>query len=420
MATTFNLKRKMNHFNTLHNELRPMRIVHVIQTLSPKFGGPATVLKSIAKEQSRIGHQVTILTTNLDYPRGILTSNRHDMINGSLAKVRYFSSEIPFAFFSKNLALSLQQMFPRIDILHSWCLYRFPQAYACYFARKKGLPYIVRPCGSLEPFLFRQSAVSLPLKRIYEWLIEWPNLHKASAINCVTQQEANNLPKFIPANKVFVLGNGIDWEMFEHLPERGLFRKRFAIKDKIPLILFLGRLNFKKGHDLLVLSLVHVLEQIPNAHLAIVGPDNEGYGAKVRQWCKEQNVTDKVLFTGHLDPGEVQQAYVDANVFVLPSYTENFGMAVLEAMACGCPVVVSDQVNIWREIQQEGAGLVVSLDPSHIAKAICQVLLDHEIAEKMGRRGRIAAKNRYSWPCIVDKMTKIYEQAIDFTVNKCR
>jgi len=119
---------------------------------------------------------------------------------------------------------------------------------------------------------------------------------------------------------------------------------------------------------------------------------NEGRGAKVRQWCREQGIADKVIFVDHLGPEEVKQAYVDANVFVLPSYTENFGMTVVEAMACGCPVVISDQVNIWREIQEERAGLVVGLEPGNIANSICRVLLDKDEAGGMGRRGRVADK----------------------------
>ena len=104
----------------LHREQHPLKIVHVIQTLSPKFGGPATVLQSMAKEQSRAGHEVTILTTNLDYPKGILTSKSNGFVNGSLAEIKYFPAEIPFLFLSKDLARSLQLKIPRIDVIHVW------------------------------------------------------------------------------------------------------------------------------------------------------------------------------------------------------------------------------------------------------------------------------------------------------------
>lgn len=390
----------------------PLRIVHVIQTLSPKLGGPVTVLRALAKEQSISGHKVTILTTNLDYPKGILTFQKNSSIPGSFAEVKYFPSEFPFACFSTGIARWLNQSDGQIDILHAWCLYRFPQTYSCYFARKKSLPYIIRPCGALEPFLYKQSALSLPLKRIYEWCFEWPNLRKATAINCVTEQEAINLPRFISRNKVFVLGNGIDWEFYKDISAKGSFRMRLELDDQVPLVLFLGRINFKKGLDLLIPAFARVLEKYAEACLAIVGPDNEGYGSKVRHWCRDQGIQNKVCFVGHLEPEEVKQAYVDADVFVLPSYTENFGMTVVEAMACGCPVVISDHVNIWREILEEEAGLVVGLDPSEISVTICQLLSNKASARAMGMRGRIAAKKRYAWPRIVEQMTQVYRRLI--------
>lgn len=401
-----------------HRVTKPLKIAHIIQTLSAKFGGPATVLQMMAKEQSLAGHEVTILTTNLDYPKKILTSKSNGLVNGSLAEIKYFSSEIPFIYFSRSLAVSLRRKIQQIDVLHVWCLYRFPQTYSCFVARRRGVPYIIRPCGALEPFLFRQSAVNLPLKRIYEWCFEWPNLRKASAVNCVTEKEAENLPKFIPREKVFVLGNGIDWAVYRNLPERYFLRRRLNLGIEVPLVLFLGRINFKKGLDLLVPGFDLVLKKIPKARLAIVGPDNEGYGLKVRKWCQDQGIADKVLFVDYLRPEEVKQAYVDADVFVLPSYTENFGMTVVEAMACGCPVVISGQVNIWKEVNQAGAGIVVNLDAEEISKAICLILEDKRIADKMGKKGRLFAKERYAWPKIIDKLTQIYCKLIDESSNR--
>lgn len=390
----------------------PLKIVHVIHNLSPKFGGPTTVLKALAKEQANVGHNVTILTTNLDYPKGILTLQRNGTVNGSLVKIEYHPSEISTGFFSTGIAKRLNDSVHKADILHIWCLYRFPQAYACFIARKNRCPYIVRPCGALEPFLYRQSAISMPLKRIYEKLIEWPNIRKAAAINCVTKQEAINLPDFISRENVFVIGNGLGWGEDFILPEYGRFRKRFGVNND-PMVLFLGRINFKKGLDLLIPAFSNVAKKHPTAKLAIVGPDNDGYGRKVRNWCREAGILGKVIFVEYLSPEEVRQAYVDADVFVLPSYTENFGMTVVEAMACGCPVIVSNQVNICREVQEGGAGLVVDLNHIKIEEAICLVLSNKDLAKQMGRDGKQNVKKHYSWPSIVEQMTKVYKDSIN-------
>ena len=151
----------------------------------------------------------------------------------------------------------------------------------------------------------------------------------------------------------------------------------------------------------------------PNAYLAIVGPDNEGYGANVRQWCVEQGIRERVFFVDYLDSKRVKEAYVDADIFVLPSYTENFGLTVVESMACGTPVVISDQVNIWREVKQDRSGLVVSLDSNAISEALYRFLINPNEADNFGARGRVAAKSRYAWPRIVKKLSLVYQELIE-------
>jgi glycosyltransferase involved in cell wall biosynthesis len=178
-------------------------------------------------------------------------------------------------------------------------------------------------------------------------------------------------------------------------------------------LLFLGRINFKKGLDLLVPAFALVALKYPGARLAVVGPDNEGFVSKVRRWCVEKGIKDKVFFMDYLGFEKVKEAYVDADVFILPSYTENFGMTVVAAMACGCPVIISDQVNIWREVQETGAGVVARLNPHALAKSLCRVLDDIGAAQDIGARGRAVAEKRFAWPPIVDQMTQVYRGLIE-------
>ncbi|MCX5892045.1 MAG: glycosyltransferase, partial [Deltaproteobacteria bacterium] len=118
----------------------------------------------------------------------------------------------------------------------------------------------------------------------------------------------------------------------------------------------MGRINFKKGLDLLVQALAQVVRRRPDVHLVVAGPDNDGWGARVKDWLKAAGISDYATFTGRLLGEEKPAALRDARMFVLPSYSENFGLAVVEALACGLPVVISDQVNIWREVEAAGAG----------------------------------------------------------------
>ena len=381
--------------------------------MSPRHGGPAILLKALAGEQARAGHEVTLCTTNQDYPSGHMDVPTNNPVKEDNLTIWYHKAYFAPLLFSIRLTFWLRRSITAFDIVHIHGLYRFPVTYAAWQARRAGVPYLICPHGSLDPFLYRQSRYNLLLKRVYERLFDIPNLHHAAAIHYTAEEEAQ-LTAFLGLRaKPVIVSNGIDWGSYEDLPLRGAFRGPLGLSAQTPLVLFLGRINFKKGLDLLVPAFSSVVEQCPEARLAIVGPDNEGYGGKVRQWCGEYGIEDKVFFMDYLGPEEVKQAYVDADVFVLPSYTENFGMTVVEAMVCGCPVVVSDHVNIWREVREERAGLVVRLDPGETAEAICRVLADKEAAGEMGRRGRMAVERKYAWPRIVDQMTQVYREVIE-------
>jgi glycosyltransferase involved in cell wall biosynthesis len=327
-------------------------------------------------------------------------------------KYRYFSSWSPLII-SFSMIKWLKMNLKFFDIVHIHGLYRFPVTAAACLARRAGIPYLIMPHGSLDPFLYKQSRYNLPLKRIYERLFDFPNMKHADAVHYTVEEEAKRAAFLNLCTKPVILPCGIDWKSYRLLPKKGSFRRRIKLNNKVPLVLFLGRINFKKGLDLLIPAFGGVIKKHPETRLAVVGPDNEGYSSKVRQWCEEQNIKDKVFFVEHLGSEQVKEAYVDADVFVLPSYTENFGMTVVEAMACSTPVIISDQVNIWSEVQKEGAGIVVSLDPHAVVDAICRLLEDKGLAENMGTQGRRAAKKLFACPDIVKKLTCIYQKLID-------
>lgn len=383
-----------------------MKILHVIQNIDTKYGGPASVIIGMNLAQNNIKHSTEIWT--LKYKK--------QEQNHSNIKINYYNAYFTPILFSFDLYNKLIRRIHEFDIIHIHGLYRFPVSVAAWQSRKANVPYIITPHGALDPFLYKQSRFgkwAVPLKRLYERLIDIPNLNHASAIHYTSRDEAKRSAFCGLKARPVIIPNGIDWSSFENLPAKGSFRNRIRLNENTPLVLFLGRINFVKGLDLLIPAFSQVLKEKPRARLALVGPDNEGYGRKVRQWCRELGIEDKVFFVDHLGPDEVRQAYVDADVFVLPSYTESFGMTVVEAMASACPVIISEKVNIWREVQADKAGLVTGLEPLLIADAICHLLTNKKEAEFMGLRGRRSAKERYNWPRIVEQLTQVYQCAIN-------
>jgi glycosyltransferase involved in cell wall biosynthesis len=384
-----------------------MKILHVISNLAFRSGGPSTVIRQLAEYQAKAGLDITVCTT-----RWGISYKEENFRQGLENRISlYFFDFLSPMLISVSMAQWFAQHINSFDCVHIHGLYRFPVIYAAWLARKKCIPYIIRPHGSLDPFLYRQSRygnVGLPLKRMCERLFDFPNLNAASAIQYTACEEADRAAFLKLRAPAVIVPNGIDWEQYATLPTRGAFRQRIGLGKEVPLILFLGRINFKKGLDLLIPSFAQIIKKIPSAILVIVGPDNEGYGRRVRKWCQEQDIQDKVVFVDYLEPARVIEAYVDADVFVLPSYTENFGMTVAEAMACRCPVVISDQVNIWKEIKECGAGAVAALDPEKFSEAVIGVLRDSDAARIMGERGRMLVHEKFTWSTIVKKLTAVY------------
>ncbi|MFB1490696.1 MULTISPECIES: glycosyltransferase [unclassified Thiocapsa] len=386
-----------------------MKILHVLLSLAPRRGGPVSVITALACAQANAGHQVTICTTNADYPEGVLRPPGTDRLCRGLVEVHYFSVHFAPLDISLSLARYMRRNYEKFDIIHIHGLYRFPSTFSAWLARRYGAPYIICPHGALDPYLYARSSTSIALKRLYERWLDLPNLHGASAVH-YTAEDERRLASFLHLRSPsFVVPNGIDWGPFETLPGRGAFRETLAI-GQAPLLLFLGRLHHKKGLDILIPAFQAVSRAIPLARLAIVGPSNDGYGDQVRHWVRELALEEAVTFVDFLTGTDLLQAYVDADVFVLPSYTENFGMTVVEAMACELPVVISNRVNIHSVITDAGAGIVTDCDADEFAHAVVALLEDPDQCREMGARGRFAAHERYTWPGIVEALTREYEE----------
>lgn len=389
-----------------------MRILHVISTMAPSSGGPTAVMAALLKAQVRIGQEVALCTTDRDNPTSqrLDAASVHDRLAPEIAS-HVFAAGMPSLLISRAMRAWLRQNIHGFDLVHVHGLYRFPPTYAAHLARRRGVPYIIRPHGNLDPFLYRQSSRSMLLKRLWERWFDLPNLHDASAIHYTTEDERQRASFLKLRAPSFVVPNGLDWARFAELPPRGAFRAQLGIGEA-PLVLFLSRLNFKKGLDLLVPAFAQVRARFPDAVLAIVGPDNEGYGAKVRGWVMEHRLQDAVRFVDHLQGEAVLQAYVDADVFALPSYTENFGMVVAESLACGTPVVISDQVNIHGEVAAAGAGLVTRCDAGEVVEAICALLNDAPRRHAMGAAGRALVQRQWTWDVVASQLMAEYEKVI--------
>jgi glycosyltransferase involved in cell wall biosynthesis len=388
-----------------------MNVLHVISALPPRSGGPTTVLKALTKQQAQAGLNVTICTTNFDHTEALLDVLPNAPIRENGVTSWYFSVDFRPLMISRALWRWARDSLNKFDLVHIHGLYRFPPTYCARQARQQGIPYIITPHGALDPYLYTKSSTSLGLKRLYEHWLDLPNLHNASAIH-YTAEDERRLAAFLDLRSPsFVVPIGVDFTPFEHLPKPGPFRATLGVGTD-PLVLFLGRLHHKKGLDVLIPAFDQVRRDLPHARLAIVGPANDGYNDQVRAWVRAHGLERAVEFVEFLTGQDLVQAYVDADIFVLPSYTENFGLTVVEAMASGLPVIISRHVNIHHEVAADGAGLVTECNPDAMARAILGLLNDPDRCRQMGESGRRAARRRYAWPRLVHQLTEEYRHVI--------
>lgn len=315
---------------------------------------------------------------------------------GSADQIRLFPARPPYRLaFSPRLASALRG-YPPPDLVRIHSLFLFPQYAAWRYCRRTATPYMVSIHGALDPYLRRRGRLR---KQFASLMWQDEMLRCASAVHVTTSAEAAAVGEVLPDLPLVTVPNGIQAGHFREASEGSHFRARFLKGHRGPVVLFLGRINFKKGLDLLVDAFAKVLHEVPDARLAIVGPDDEGLQPSLEQLAMGHHIAEHVTFTGPLYGQERLDALGAATAWVLPSHTENFGIAVIEAMAAGIPVIVSPQVNLASEIEDAGAGLVVPRELGNLQDQLIRLLRDERLRASLVNRGHELVR-RYDWSVV--------------------
>jgi len=320
--------------------------------------------------------------------------------------IRYFPIQHPKGWsVSLPLAQALREKIPDVDVVHIHTPYMFHTVVTASCCENHSIPYVLTPHGSLDPYIYKRHRLR---KRIAEFLFQDRITRRASGIHFITEEEKVLAERYTHGAPGFVIPIGLNVEEYSYTPSGSVFFSRFPVLQGKKIVLFLGRINYKKGLDILAGAFAAVARERDDVHLLIAGPDNEGYGEKVTTWLKKENVLAKTTFSGMLQGEEKLEAFYHSSVFVLPSYSENFGISVLEAMACGLPVIVSDKVNLWPVIVEAKAGEVSPCDAGEFSRKILGILGDEESARRMGMNGSALVREKYSWPEIGVRLIEMY------------
>ena len=385
-----------------------MRIVHVVPSYLPavRYGGPVTSVHGLCKALSKRGHDVHVFTTSVDGP---LDSNvPHGLpVDREGVKVFYFRSRyLRRLYWSPAMATMLSARVGSFDIAHLHSIFLWPTWAAACAARRSAVPYIVAPRGMLEKGLIQKK--SRLAKSAWIALIERRNLERAAAIHVTSRREAReafSLGLSLP--RVFCIPNGM--ELQEAAGDDPHPEHISAAISSGPFVLFLGRLNWKKGLDRLIAALRHM----PAINLIVAGNDEENYRPVLVADAKRHGVASRIIFVGAVHGAAKAALLRHASALILPSYSENFGNVVLEAMSAACPVVVTPEVGAAEIVQETGAGCVVSGEPELLAAAISNLLANPADRAEMGRRGREAVAESYTWDAVACAMETAYRAALD-------
>jgi glycosyltransferase involved in cell wall biosynthesis len=394
-----------------------MHIVHVIGSIAPRLGGPSKAVLEMSGALAARGHDVDIVTTTLA-DRGswspIRLSERVEVVETGrrLARdgfcVTYCRPVWPTRWAtSVEMSHVLRALIPKADVVHIHSLYLFPTLVASRLARLHGVPYLLRPHGSLDPYIRRRHRL---LKVLYHAVVEDSALRGAAGIHFTTEEErqlaASALP---PAVKSYVIPLGVDVAEFDELPNGSSVRQGLNLDRDAVLGLFLGRLNHKKGLDLLAPAFIQLCARLPNARLIVAGPDDDGLGRQFLAQCERGGVGDRVRLFGFLDRAQIKRMFAAADFWVLPSYSENFGISVVEAMAARLPVVITDRVNIWRSVRGAGAGVVTKAEVNSVSEGMLRVASQGaEARAVMGQRGRALCESEFSWQAVAQQLEGLY------------
>ncbi|MEG4489895.1 hormogonium polysaccharide biosynthesis glycosyltransferase HpsP [Microcoleus sp. D3_18_C4] len=388
-----------------------MRILQIIPSISLVYGGPSQMVLGLSAALAAKNIDVTIITTDSNGDIGQLPLDvpLNQPIQQNGYQIIYFRC-YPWRRYKFSLSLLqwLNENARQFDLAHIHALFSPVTTFAATIARYHKLPYIMRPCGMLDPADLQKKK---RLKRIYATLLEGPNLAGAAAIHFTSKEEAKISERFglgstgkMPVPRDLVIPLGV---------RAGLFPQRLR-ESEVPIILFMSRIEPKKGLNLLIPALESILASGIEFHFILAGsnPQDADYETQIKVQIQNSSLAKYTRITGFVSGDLKLELLTKADLFVLPSYYENFGIAVAEAMAAGVAVAISDRIHIAEDIQQAEAGWVGPLEVGAIANSIKSALLNPQERQRRGLNGQEYARKHYNWEAIAQQTIDAYQEIL--------
>jgi len=391
-----------------------MKILYVCSFYKPAYvyGGPTRSVSALCEELAHLGATVTVLTTNANGTQPLDVPLRQPVYVDGVTV--YYHPVVPgfprMFFYSPELAHVCEELVSAHDLVVLETFFTYPTGPVVKACLQMNKPYIIPPRGQLLFWALRQKQLK---KQLYMVLLGRYYLDHAAALQCSDPVEFEALKSLKLKTPAFVVPNGLNTSVWKNLPPWGALRRTLGIPDDARVLLMLGRLHRVKNPELAV-EMLGLLERV-DTHLIFAGPDEEGYQARLQNRAIALGCSNKIHFTGLLAGEALLQALADANLLVMPSVMESFGMAAVEAMSAGLPVLLSEHVPVGRWVEEAGAGRQVACIPEVFAAACQEMLQDDHVLKEMGRQARILATQRFDISVVAKQMLAQCQAIVSLT-----
>ncbi|MCX5909218.1 MAG: glycosyltransferase [Deltaproteobacteria bacterium] len=352
-----------------------MSLLHILPSIAPETGGPSVSIPMMCKALADEGNRVVLFTTlwprSILYPKGPEIKVENNVtIHLFPTKRKFLTGNLPY---SPRLIEAIQRTARNVDFTLVHSLWNPLATFAARTLRRLEVPYGIMAHGMLDPLVLRRKWWK---KTPWLYLYERENIEKARILIFTSQRcREKALDSNLSFQRTFIFPHIIDLAKWKRLPARGSFEEKFPPAKGREIILFVGRINWVKNLDKLLLALSILKNDRPQAMVVCAGPDNEGYQKILEKQALSLGISDSLLFTGILSREDLRAAYARADVFALISKKENFGLFVAEALACGIPGVISEGVDIAPLFRSKNPLRVVKPCPGEIAAAL-KVMLE--------------------------------------------
>ena len=383
-----------------------MKVLHVIPSVSEKAGGPSQAIFPMCRALREQGIGVLLASTD----EGIDTKDHaaDQAVNYNEVPTIFFPAQMGGSFkYSRPFSAWLAGNVSRFDVVHIHAVFNHACIAAASACRKSRVPYIVRPLGTLDPWSMNQKSFR---KKVFWQAGIKKMLSEAAAIHYTTGAEQKAVESTLGLDHGCVVPLGIEVDLFDRTLAETKLTEHFPELAGRPYVLVLSRLHPKKGLEVLQDAFLSLMqeEKFKQVRLVLAGEGKESYEQFLKSRIQGHCAAGSIVFPGWLAGERKDVALQNATLLALPSRQENFGVCVMESLACGVPVMVSPQVNLSQQIETAGAGWIAEIDETSLKAAMIEALSSATERAARGIAGQELAKN-FTWPIVASELNKLYQ-----------